>query len=110
MNTHIKSSDIPLEEVAPGMTRQIMGYDTHIMLVKVYFEKDAIGYKHAHHHQQVSYVIEGKFEVEIDGNKEILEAGDAFVIPSHIEHGAVCLEKGILIDTFSPMREDFLAK
>jgi quercetin dioxygenase-like cupin family protein len=85
-----------------------MGYESDIMLVKVNFEKGAIGYKHAHHHQQVSYVVDGKFEVEIDGKKEVLVSGDAFVIPSNIEHGAVCLEKGVLIDTFSPMREDFI--
>jgi len=105
---HIKSSQIPLEEVGPGLTRQIMGYDSDIMLVKVNFEKGAIGYKHKHHHQQVSYVIDGKFEVEIDGKKEVLEQGDAFVIPSNVEHGAICLESGVLIDTFSPLREDFL--
>ena len=85
-----------------------MGYDKNLMLVKVNFEEGAIGYKHSHHHQQVSYVVEGKFEVEIDGEKQVLSTGDAFTIPSNLEHGAVCLEKGVLIDTFSPMREDFL--
>jgi quercetin dioxygenase-like cupin family protein len=92
------------------MTRQIMGYDSDLMLVKVNFEKGAIGAKHAHPHQQVSYVIKGVFEVEVGNKKEILKAGDAFVIPSEAEHGAVCLEDGILIDTFSPAREDFLEK
>ena len=104
----IKKSDIPVETVAPGMSRQIMGYDSDLMLVRVNFEKGAIGAKHAHHHQQVTYVESGTFEVEIGGKKEILNAGDAFVIPSNVEHGAVCLEKGVLIDTFSPQREDFL--
>ncbi|KAA3658048.1 MAG: cupin domain-containing protein [Calditrichaeota bacterium] len=104
----VKKTEIPLETVAPGMTRQIMGYDSELMLVKVNFEKGAIGYKHAHHHQQVSYVVSGAFEVEIDGNKQVLQTGDAFVIPSNVEHGAVCLEAGVLIDTFSPQREDFL--
>ena len=104
----IKNSEIPLEQVAPGMTRQIMGYDSDLMLVRVFFEKGGIGAKHAHHHQQVTYVESGTFEVEIGGKKEILYEGDAFVIPSNVEHGAVCLEKGVLIDTFSPQREDFL--
>jgi len=104
----IKNSDIPLETVAPGMTRKIMGYDQDLMLVVVNFEKGGIGTKHSHPHQQVSYVVSGAFEVEIDGKKEVLRQGDAFVIPSNAEHGAVCLEKGILIDTFSPRREDFL--
>ena len=46
--------------------------------------------------------------MNIDGKKEILKEGDAFVVPSDALHGAVCLEDGILIDTFSPMREDFV--
>jgi len=108
MKTHIKNSDIPVEEVAWGMTRQIMGHDTDLMLVRVFFKKDAIGVEHTHPHQQVSYVEKGVFEVNIGGKKEILKAGDAFVVPVGILHGAVCLEEGILIDTFSPAREDFL--
>ena len=110
MKTHIKKSDIPIETVGEGVTRQIMGYDSDLMLVKVNFKKGGIGYAHKHPHQQVSYVMEGKFEVEIGGKKQVLETGDAFVIPSDVMHGAVCLEDGVLIDTFSPMREDFVEK
>jgi len=104
----LKNSDIQMETVAPGMTRQIMGYDSDLMLVVVNFEKGGIGAKHSHPHQQVSYVVSGAFEVEIEGKKEVLRKGDAFVIPSNAEHGAICLEDGVLIDTFSPLREDFL--
>ena len=107
---HIKNSQISLEEIAPGVKIQIMGYDSDLMLVKVNFEKGAIGHKHKHPHQQVSYIVSGKFEVEIDEKKEILEKGDAFTIPSDIEHGVICIEEGVLIDTFSPLREDFIKK
>ncbi|KAA3615261.1 MAG: cupin domain-containing protein [Calditrichaeota bacterium] len=106
--THIKKSQVPVETVGPGLTRQIMGHDSDLMLVKVNFEKGAIGEPHKHPHHQVSYVIEGKFDVTIDGVTKTLEAGDAFVVPTEVMHGAICTEKGILIDTFSPAREDFL--
>ena len=85
-----------------------MGYDSNLMVVKVYFDKGGIGSPHAHMHQQISYVVKGAFEVEIDGVKQVLREGDAFLIPENAIHGAVCLEDGILIDTFSPMREDFI--
>ena len=107
---HVHASDIEIENVNEGMNRQILGYLSGLMLVRVTFDKGAIGYTHEHSHQQVSYVESGVFEVEIDGLKKILKAGDAFVIDSDINHGAVCLEKGVLIDTFSPMREDFIAE
>ena len=50
----------------------------------------------------------GMFEVQINGEKKALRAGDAFYIPPNVMHGAVCLEAGVLIDVFSPMREDFI--
>ena len=107
---HVKNADIPLEQVDKGLSRQIMGYTPDLMLVRVLFKKGAIGYKHQHPHEQVTYVEKGKFEVEIDGKKQVLVEGDAFTVEPDLEHGAVCLEDGILIDTFSPMREDFINK
>ena len=78
------------------------------MLVKVDFEQDAVGAVHKHVHVQLTHIESGVFEVEIDGVKKVLKAGDCFHIPSNVEHGVVCLEKGVLIDVFSPMREDFI--
>ncbi len=108
MKTHIKGSEVPVEKINEKMTRQILGYDSQLMLVKVNFQKGGIGYAHQHPHQQVSYVESGRFEVEIEGKKEILGKGDCFVVPGNAVHGVICLEEGVLIDTFSPMREDFL--
>lgn len=110
MKTHIRNNEVPVEEVAQGIRRQILGYDTNLMLVRVEFDKDVIAHKHKHPHQQVSYVESGVFEVEIGDNKEVLKMGDCFIIPSDVMHGAKCLEAGVLIDTFSPAREDFLEK
>ncbi|MFI3323114.1 MAG: cupin domain-containing protein [Rikenellaceae bacterium] len=101
-------SELKWENPGPGITRQIMGYDGQIMLVKVLFEKGAIGTVHEHFHSQSTYVVSGKFETMINGEKKILQAGDGFYIEPDAPHGAVCLEPGILIDVFSPMREDFL--
>lgn len=101
-------AELPWECPSPGLNRQIMGYDGQIMLVKVHFDQGAIGYEHQHFHSQSTYVVSGKFEVKINGEKKILSAGDGFYIEPDVVHGAVCLEEGILIDVFSPMREDFL--
>lgn len=106
----LKSTELPWEDVGGGLQRQIMGYDGQLMLVKVKFEKGAVGYVHEHFHSQSTYVVSGKFEVMVNGVKQILTAGDGFYIQPDVAHGAVCLEEGILIDTFSPMRLDFLKK
>ena len=96
------------EILGGGVSRQIMGYDQHIMLVKVKFEKGSEGVAHKHPHSQTSFVAEGVFEVTVDNCKQILKAGDSFFIPPDVVHGVICLESGILIDNFSPAREDFL--
>ncbi|WP_124980263.1 cupin domain-containing protein [Nonlabens xiamenensis] len=103
-----KDKDHPWETVGEGISRQFVGYDTQIMMVKVKFEKGAQGYVHDHFHSQATYVASGKFKVSIDGQEKILEAGDGFYIPPNLPHGAICEEAGMLIDVFSPIREDFL--
>lgn len=103
----ILSNNVAWEQVGEGISRQIMGYDGQLMLVKIKFEKGAIGYLHQHFHSQSSYVASGKFEVVINDVKQILEAGDGFYVEPDALHGVLCLESGVLIDAFSPMREDF---
>jgi quercetin dioxygenase-like cupin family protein len=96
------------ENLGDGVMRKICGFDEKIMLVKVKFEVGAIGPLHQHIHSQVTYVDSGVFEASIDGKKQILRAGDSFYAPPTNIHGVVCLEAGILVDVFSPMRADFL--
>jgi quercetin dioxygenase-like cupin family protein len=102
------SSREDAEDLGNGMHRKLLGYDENLMLVKVWFDKGAVGEVHAHPHTQTAYVVKGKFEVCVDGKTETLEAGGCFFVPSGADHGAVCLEEGILLDIFSPAREDFL--
>lgn len=98
------------ESVGEGVSRQILAYDGQLMIVKVKFEKNAIGSEHAHYHSQSTYVASGVFEFQVDDEKQIVKAGDGIYIAPDVKHGVVCLEAGILIDAFSPMRADFLKK
>lgn len=102
------SEETPWEPVAEGLERQIMGYDGKIMLVKAKFETGAIGVMHKHYHSQVTYVESGEFEMTIGEEVRTLKSGDSFYIPPHLMHGCVCTKPGILVDVFSPAREDFL--
>ena len=104
----IAGNDLEWETVGEGVKRKIMGYDDKIMLVKVHFDEGGIGYMHEHYHSQVTYVESGEFEVTIDGKTQTLKGGDCFYIPPHALHGATCTKAGVLIDVFSPIREDFM--
>lgn len=101
-------NDNEWETVGEGVKRQITGYDVSLMTLKVAFDKGSIGVIHQHYHSQTSYVAWGVFEVSVNGQKQVLKAGDAFYAAPNIWHGVVCLEAGLLIDSFSPVREDFL--
>ena len=104
----IKKNEIRTEDLGNGIRRKIYGTDDNIMMVIVEFDKGAVGTIHSHRHSQVTYVQKGSFEITIGDKTEILKTGDGFYAPPHKEHGAVALEEGVLIDVFSPMREDFL--
>ena len=105
---YFKEKENSWETAGNGIMRQITGYNDQLMMVKVKFEKGAIGEVHDHLHSQGSYVASGAFKIIIEEKTEILKTGDAFFISPNTKHGAECLEAGILIDIFSPIREDFL--
>ena len=109
VNAFVTDESLNWETVAPGMKRKIMAYDNSLMLVKVAFEKGGVGTLHNHYHTQISYIAKGVFEVQVDGVKKIIKEGDVFFAAPNLMHGAVCLEEGLLIDVFSPMREDFIS-
>ena len=104
----IHTDKMDWEELGGGVSRKFLGYDNQIMMVQVKFEKGAVGSAHDHFHTQATYCVAGKFEFMIGDEKRIVNAGDGVYIPPNAVHGAVCIEEGILIDTFSPVREDFL--
>ena len=106
----IYGDETPWENAGEGITRQILGYDGQLMMVKVIFEKGAVGTMHSHYQSQCTYVASGKFEFTINGETKIVKEGDCLFKTPDLIHGCVCIEPGILIDTFSPMRQDFLKK
>ena len=101
-------SSLPWIDLGNGLRRQIMGYNDSIMMVKVEFKQGMIGTLHHHIHSQSSYVVSGAYELTIGNEKRIIRSGDGFFTDPNIEHGVVCIEEGIIVDGFSPVREDFL--
>src|SRR6218665_313110 len=102
--------ETPWEDLGNGINRQVYGYDDEIMLVKAKFEAEAVGVLHEHHHSQVTYVESGLFDMTIGEEVKRIKAGDAYYVLPHVWHGITCIEPGVLLDVFSPLREDFLPK
>ena len=104
----LKSSEYEWEEVAPGISRKITGYNDDIMMVLVKFEKGGVGTPHSHPHSQSTYIESGEFEVQMGETFQMLKQGDCFLAPPNTVHGVVCKMAGVLVDVFNPVREDFL--
>lgn len=104
----VYNKDICSTGAGERVTRKVLAYLPEQMIVEVSFEKGAQGAEHTHKHTQSTYVREGAFEFTIEGETYRVSQGDTLVFAPDELHGCICLEKGVLIDVFTPMREDFL--
>lgn len=91
-----------------GVVRRVLAYNSGLMCVENHFKKGAVGAMHSHPHTQITYVVSGRFSFTIDGETHEVTAGDTLQKTDGVIHGCTCLEEGILLDIFAPMREDFL--
>lgn len=94
--------------VAQGLSRKVGAHNDNLMVVEVHFDTGTVAPLHHHPHEQITYVISGKFEFTVGSETYIVAAGDSLYKQPNIVHGAVCLEAGMLLDVFTPHREDFL--
>ena len=104
----VRAYEAPREAAEPGVTRQVLGHDPELMMVRVTFDAGAVGQIHSHPHRQVTYVERGRFRFSLNGRETEVAAGDCWFVPPGAPHGAVALEAGALIDVFTPARADFL--
>ncbi|MDR2183267.1 MAG: cupin domain-containing protein, partial [Clostridiales bacterium] len=86
------AADVQGTTPGEGVTRNILAYCDEAMCVAHHFKAGAVGALHSHPHIQITYVAEGAFEFEIDGEKKVVKKGDTMFKESGVEHGAVCLE------------------
>ena len=110
MNTNIfhKFDAIITKEIAPGFFSKLI----HTANNTINFIEVAAGNTvpdHAHLHEQLSFVMEGQFELTVNGEEQILDAGMFAVIPSNVRHSGLAITDCKLIDVFSPVREDYKA-
>lgn len=96
------------QEAGTGIVRRVLAYTQQLMCVENQFKQGAVGALHSHPHTQITYVISGRFSFTIDGETHEVGPGDTMLKTDEIVHGCTCLEDGILLDVFNPMREDFL--
>ena len=109
MNAMVLHNDeLELKKLEGGCARKVLSHNKDMMMVEVHFAEGSKGALHTHPHTQCTYVRSGLFEFTIDGENVIVGPGDSICCEPDVPHGTLCLEAGILIDCFTPAREDFL--
>ena len=105
----VKAEEVQSFHPEPGMLRQVLAHNQHLMLVRHFFEKGWVGARHSHPHEQLVYVVRGKIHVDVDGRVFDVGAGESFVVDGGVEHEASALEESEVLDVFTPMRDEYKA-
>lgn len=101
-------TDIRSKKLAEGLFgRYVHGENASLGLVEI--EKGSILPLHHHIHEQITYIIEGELEMTIGSETMVLTPGYYYVIPSNVPHSAIAHTNCIVIDVFSPVREEYRA-
>ncbi len=103
----IRGSDARVVETWPGVRRKTLALGERTLLLEVSMEAGSIGKAHSHPNEQVGYVASGRLRLRIGDEIRELGPGDAYVIPSGVEHEALALEETRVIEVFSPPHETF---
>ncbi|MCD6521024.1 MAG: cupin domain-containing protein [Anaerolineae bacterium] len=98
------------EEVMPGVLRTVLSYGEKLMLTENFLKEGSQVPAHAHPHEQITYVVRGTVKFTLSGKEFVLAAGECCLIPGNEPHGVEALSDCVLLDAFSPPREDFLQK
>jgi quercetin dioxygenase-like cupin family protein len=99
-------SDQKEKLIFPGFYAQFVHSD-NITISYVRIDEGAEAPEHSHTHEQICQVIEGKFELTVEGKTQKMDANNIVVIPSNVKHSAKAITNCKVVDTFYPVREDF---
>ena len=108
MGSVCKNSEALYQDLGGGVVRRILSHTPGMMVVEITFAEGGVGAVHTHPHLQSSYVKSGEFEYTVGEEKVNGHEGDSLTFLPDEPHGCVCLKAGVLVDVFSPEREDFL--
>lgn len=107
-NTTIESETVPTEEMFPGFSRQTLVHNEDLMLCLFTWRKGATLSEHSHPHRQAGFVISGAVELTVSGQRYITRKGCSYIIQANEPHSAIALEDSVVIDAFTPCRDEYL--
>jgi len=107
MQTRISRNDATPVEMLPGLIRRTLAWGDNAMICEFTAEEGVFIPMHSHHHEQVGYILQGQVEFVSAGETFFANAGDSYALPGGVEHSALFLAPSVLIEVFSPVREEY---
>ncbi|MBS4007389.1 MAG: cupin domain-containing protein [Clostridium sp.] len=94
--------------VMEGVERETLSVGKNLMVVRITFKKGAEVPFHTHEHEQSSYIQSGCLKLLIDEEEIVLTEGMSAIVPPNAKHKAIALKDTVDINSFTPVREDYL--
>lgn len=104
----ISEGDLKQNEIAPGFLARFI-HTAGVTIAYVNIKSGSVLPEHSHVQDQITQVIEGKLELTVGGETQVVSAGQIAVIPSNVKHSAIARSECKVIDVFNPVREDYKA-
>jgi quercetin dioxygenase-like cupin family protein len=100
-------TQVPAEQLNPQVSRKCIHTDA-LTIARLHIKKGGVVPEHKHVHEQVAHVEKGALKFTVNGVDQVLRAGQSLVLPSMVPHGVEALEDTDVLDTFTPVRQDWV--
>jgi quercetin dioxygenase-like cupin family protein len=100
-------SDAPIEWMSSTIGRQLIHTET-MTLARVTLRQGAVVPTHEHENEQIATVLEGRVRFVVGGEERVVEAGMTVPLAANVPHEVEALVDSVVLDVFSPVREDWL--
>ncbi|HVN60722.1 MAG TPA: cupin domain-containing protein [Gaiellaceae bacterium] len=97
----------PVDQLNPSIGRQMIHTET-MTLARIILARGAVVPSHQHENEQIATVLEGRLRFTVDGEDQEVVAGESIPLPANVPHEVEALEDSVVLDVFSPVREDWV--
>lgn len=102
----VKLTDVKWERLSEGLERRYVSGE-RMTLAQLRIKRGSVVRLHSHPNEQISLVLEGRLEFRSGGRRLVASAGDLVIIPPNLEHEVEALDDSLVVDVFSPPRDDW---
>ena len=99
----------PTIEICPGITRRTVAHGETMYQMLATLATGSRMPEHSHPQEQIVHILKGRMRLIVSGVPHDLKQGDSYYLASNVPHGVETIEETMVLDTFSPPRDDYLA-